>query len=627
MCGFAGEFLFVPARADLALARKMAQTLCHRGSDSQGSFLSADGRMAIGFQRLAIIDPAASQQPMSTPDGMTTVAFNGEIYNFRPLRQQLAADGAVFRTQGDTEVLLHLYRARGMDMLKDLQGMFAFALYDAQRQRALLARDRLGQKPLWYAVLADRVVFGSEAKAVLAHPMVDRRVDGDSLASYMTVGYVPAPRTAWAGIRKLCPAHCLELTSSCGTPRRYWDIPVAPVAVDESQAIEQTRVTIARAVESHLVADVPVGALLSGGIDSSIVVALMARYAGKAGGVKTFTAGFERAAYDERPLARLVARHVGAEHTEILVRPDLPGALDRIVSLYDEPFGDSSALPTWLICQATAGQVKCALTGDGGDEAFGGYDRYRAMSISASVRPPAYFALRLAGALAAAIAPKDERSRLARLARFTRTLPYPFADQYFMHRSLFNAADLCDLFTADFESEHDLQAPYRWFCELYEDSDIDDEVARCQRHDLMTYLPDDLLVKTDIASMSHSLELRPPLLDPSVVALGLSLPVEMKMNRRRGKLILRKAFADILPPEVLAARKQGFGVPLGQWLRNELRQAMEETLLDQSFLDCGIFRPAAIRGLVNDHIRGKDDHRHRLWTLMVLARWLKDQQG
>lgn len=627
MCGFAGEFLFAPARADLALAQRMAQALRHRGPDSQGSFLSADGRLAIGFQRLAVIDPPASQQPMSTPDGGTTVAFNGEIYNFRQLRQRLGADGAVFRTQGDTEVLLHLYQARGAQMLGDLDGMFAFILYDARRQQALLARDRLGQKPLWYAVLPDRLVFGSEAKAVLAHPMADRRMDADSLAYYMTVGYVPAPRTAWAGIRKLCPGHYMEVASSCPSPRRYWDVPVVPATINESQAMEQTRVTISNAVESHLVADVPVGALLSGGMDSSIVVALMARHAGRSGGVKTFTAGFENAAYDERPLARLVAQRLGTDHTELLVRPDLPGAVDRIVSLYDEPFGDSSALPTWLICQAAGGQVKVALTGDGGDEAFAGYDRYRAMYMSAHMRPPAYFALRLAGVVASMVAPKDERSRLRRLARFTRALPYPLADQYFMHRSMFSPADLADLFTADFEADHDLEAPYRWFCELYEDNDIDDETARCQYHDLQTYLPDDLLAKTDIAAMSHSLELRPPLLDPAVVTLGLSLPAGIKMNRRRGKLILRKAFADMLPPEILTARKRGFGVPLGQWLRNELRPVMEETLLDQSFLDCGIFRPAAIRGLVNDHLSGEDDHRHRLWSLMILARWLGSQQG
>ncbi len=622
MCGFAGEFLLVAGRADLALAGRMAAALRHRGPDSAGTYLSPDGRLAIGFQRLAIIDPPASQQPMSTPDGQLTVAFNGEIYNFRQLRKLLQSDGANFTTQGDTEVLLHLYRRRGAEMLHDLQGMFAYIIYDAARQTLMFARDRIGQKPFWYAVLSDRVVFASEAKAILLHPGVDRSIDHQSLTYFMTFGYIPAPRSGWVGIRKLPAGSYMSIDSAFGQPKRYWTAPVKPAAANESQLLEVTRVTVDKAVADHLVADVPVGSLLSGGIDSSIVTALMVKHAGNAGGVKTFTAGFDDAEYDERPLARRTAEHLGTEHTEILVRPQLSGLADRMVSLYDEPFADSSALPTWLICQAAGGHVKAALTGDGGDEAFAGYDRHRAMYIGATVRPPTYAALRLAGFLAGAFGPKDERSPLRRLARFARTLPYPYADQYFMHRGLFDMNDLGDLFTADFEAQNNLDAPYRWFCELYEDNDIDDEVARCQYHDIMTYLPDDLLVKTDIAAMSHSLELRPPLLDPAVIELGLSLPVGLKVNRRRGKLALRRAFADLLPPEVFAARKRGFGIPLGRWLRKELRSEMEETLLDQSFLDSGIFRPSAIRGLVNDHLSGKDDHRHRLWALMVLARWL-----
>ena len=631
MCGFAGEFLLTPGRADLELARKMADRITHRGPDEPGEYLSADGRCALGFRRLCVIDPPGSHQPMTTPDGQLTVAFNGEIYNFPALRRDLAADGARFTSAGDTEVLLHLYRRRGGEMLHDLTGMFAFALYDAAAGRLLLARDRLGQKPLWYAALPDRVIFASEAKALLVHPRIDRTMDIPSTYLYMSMGYVPAPHTAWVGARKLRPGYRLIAAAADAnahepqvTVEPYWQLQAGdpPAGAD---TIDHVRRAVTEAVEARMISDVPLGALLSGGVDSAIVVALMARAAGKTGGVRTFTAGFDDREFDERPAARLVADHCGTEHTELLIHPDPADMLDRIVSLYDEPYADSSALPTWLICREARRHVTVALGGDGGDEVFGGYDRYRAMSLAESIGPARYLLIRLAARLARPFAPADERNRLRRFVRFADALPDPCAMQYFKYRCLFTADDLVRLFTADFAAAGDVHAPTQWFCDLYESLDLDSEVARAQHHDLMTYLPDDLLVKTDIASMASSLELRAPLLDHHVVQLGLSLPAHRKVDAKRRKIILREAFSDILPPQVFQARKRGFGVPLGRWLREDLRDLLVETLMDKSLERRGIFRRDALAGLINDHLSGRDDHRHRLWALLVFARWLQHQ--
>jgi len=624
MCGFAGEFLLGAGRADVRTAAAMADRLAHRGPDEEATFLSPDGRCAIGLRRLAVIDPAGSRQPMTSASGTATVAFNGEIYNFRELRAELAGDGAAFRTEGDTEVLLHLYERFGREMLGRLDGMFAFVMYDHDAGTLLLARDRLGQKPLWYAVLPDRVVFASEAKGLLRHPGVPGDICPTALTYYLTMGYIPSPRAAWAAVRKLPPGCRMEVADACGPAQRYWS-PQPEPADDGREPAAQLRERLARSVESHMVADVPLGALLSGGLDSSIVVALMSRAAGAAGGIRTFTAGFDDAAFDERPAAGALAARCGTDHVELRVSPAAPGTVDRIVGMYDEPFGDSSALPTWLICRAARQYVTVTLTGDGGDEVFGGYDRYRAMGLADGMAAPKYLAIRLAAAAVRPWAGADERSRARRFLRFAGALPHPYAVQYFMYRRLFGPADLGRLLDESFAESVDVEEPARWFCDLYEAGDLPDEVAMAQRHDLLTYLPDDLLVKTDMASMATSLELRAPMLDHRLVGLGLSLPPEQKVARGRGKVILREAFADMLPPEAARRPKRGFAVPLGRWLREQLREELTETLLDEGLAARGIFRKEALAGLINDHLGGRGDHRHRLWALLVLARWLSRQ--
>jgi len=371
-----------------------------------------------------------------------------------------------------------------------------------------------------------------------------------------------------------------------------------------------------------MIADVPLGALLSGGVDSSIVVALMSKWAGRTGGVRTFTAGFDVGDFDERPAAREVARHCRTDHTELLIRPAPRQMLDQLVGLYDEPFADSSALPTWLICREARRHVTVALVGDGGDEVFGGYDRYRAMHLADTISPPRYLATRLAAAILRPWAKSDERTRLRRFLRFADCLNQPPALQYFTYRRLFGPQDLERLFTDDFAACVDVAGPGEWFCDLYEDTDLDTEVARAQRHDLLTYLPDDLLVKTDIASMASGLELRSPMLDHRVVGLGLSLPVELKLGWRHGKVVLRRSFGDLLPQGTFRRPKRGFAIPLGQWLRTDLLDTLQETLLDPGLHRRGIFRPESLAGLINDHVSGRDDHRHRLWALLVFARSL-----
>lgn len=634
MCGFAGEFVLAPpgvgalsgpAGADVSAAENMAAAIVHRGPDDYRTYRSPDGRFAVAFRRLAIIDPAGSAQPMSTPDGQITVAFNGEIYNYQALRASLRADGAVLTTEGDTEVLLHLYRRHGAEMVSHLTGMFAFILYDSAHQTLLMARDRLGEKPLWYTYLPDRLVFASESGALLCHPKIDKAWDPVVITYYFTMGYIPQPRTAWAHVRKLPPGSHLAVTSAPVDPTTYWTPRLVPTPQGQGELLDLIRTKLSESVAGRLHADVPVGVLLSGGIDSAVVAALICRAAGQHGGVRTFTAGFADGVYDERPGARLVADALGTDHTELLVQPASPGVLDEILGMYGEPFADSSALPMHLICRAAREHVKVAIVGDGGDEVFGGYDRYRAIHLSTRLGPLSYLAIRLAAAALRPWASHEERSRLRRLARFAELLPHSPPMQYLMSRCLFRPADLPRLLTDDFAAGLDLDEPAEWFCNLYERPDLADEVARCQWHDLATYLPDDLLVKTDIASMRASLEVRAPMLDHELVCLGLSLPAEMKVTARFGKAMLRRAFRELLPRQTVRQRKRGFGIPLRRWLRTHLLDRVTETLNDRSLYRLGILRPEAVAGLLNDHYSGRADHSHRIWALLVFAHWAARQ--
>ncbi|MFP4053856.1 MAG: asparagine synthase (glutamine-hydrolyzing), partial [Phycisphaerae bacterium] len=497
----------------------------------------------------------------------------------------------------------------------------AFALYDAREGALLLARDRLGQKPLWYAPLADRIVFASEASALLAHPDVTPEPDIGCTALYMCMGYVPGPRSAWRGVLKLPPATYSLSIDRLGMPESYWRIPEddqpAPPDV-EARTAELLRETVG----SRLVSDVPLGTLLSGGLDSAIVTALACEAAGDAAAVRTFTAGFDDPRYDERPLAALTARRLGTRHTELQVESPKADTIWALVDRYTEPFADSSAVPTFQVCQAAREHVTVALAGDGGDEVFGGYDRYRAMHLAQHLRPWEYAGLLLVATVIGPFAGQDERSRLRRIVRFAGGLPHPPSLQYFIYRSMLSAQQLAELFEPDFLDSLAGPSPLEWFADLYESADRVDEACQAQTMDLRTYLPDDLLVKADIASMASSLELRAPLLDHRIVEWGLQLPAKWKVGRGGGKRILRSLFADKLPAEVLAAPKRGFGVPLAAWLCGPVAETLQGVLLDEAFLNRGIFNPLAVRSMVATHLNGRRDHSHRLWALLVFARWL-----
>ena len=597
----------------------MADRLAHRGPDQSGEFLSADGRCAIVTRRLAVIDPAGSGQPMTTDDGLATIALDGAIYNFRELRLQMQAIDIPFTTDGDTEVLLQLYKLYDHWALDRLTGKFAFAFYDAAQTRLVLARDPLGQKPLWYSFGIDRVIFASEAKALLAHPDVSADIRRISVPFYLTTGYVNSPDSAYSDSVKLLAGHKLEIFDRPARPEPYWKPSWFSLPGAKSQRIELIRSHLTRSVRQRLVGDVPVGALLSGSVSSAIVTALMAEQAGRAGGVKTFTAAFGNQADEVLANARRVAEHLGTDHTEVVVQPDPIGMLDRILDLHDEPFADPDALPTYLICQAARQHMTVALTGDGGDVAFGGCDRYRLLHQADNVRPFKYMLIRLGALLARPWAKRGDQSKLARFIRFADILPLPPAQQYFSTRTLFDAEDLAFLLDDDFSQSLDLNAPADWFGELFEAPDVDDEITRAQYHDLATYLPDDLLTNTDLASMANGLELRAPMLDARVMQLGLSLPANDKAAP--GK-ILRETFADVLPADVLHQPKKSFHLPLAGWLRSELADQMRETLLDPAVTDAKIFRTEALEGLINDHLDQTDDHANRLWALMVFCRWL-----
>jgi asparagine synthase (glutamine-hydrolysing) len=623
MCGLAGLLALHNSKADIALASHMADALVHRGPDESGSYISPDGRCAMAVRRLAIIDPPLSHQPMVLGD--LSIAFNGEIYNYRALRDDLLSRGVQLRTQGDTEVLLHLYRLHGAPgMLERISGMWALAIYDGGRGTLLLARDRLGQKPLWYADTGGALLFASEAKALLAAGDVDRSIRPQAVVEYVSFGYVPGPRSIWRGLHKLAPGHYMYVQDRPAPAVPYWQPgPGAPPPRGIGAA--DVRQAVSAAVEAQLVSDVGAGILLSGGIDSAAVAAAASTITG--GNLRTYSAGFAESSYDERPLAAAVARHLGTAHGELEIDCGPDQCIGEAAGIFDEPLADSSSLALRLICRAArqAGGSKVLLTGDGGDEVFGGYDRYRAVWLSQTMGPLEFMLTYLAARVLAVLPARQERSLSARLRRFAKSLNQPAAMAYLGYRSIFGPGDLGRLLSADFAASVDLEAPAQWFCGLYEGAELDDEALYAQRHDLLTYLPDDLLVKSDMASMRESVELRAPLLDHKLVELGLGLPLEMRLTRRRGKVVLREAFADALPAATLRGRKKGFGIPLAKWLRGSLRGHVRELVLGDVLRQSGFFRREALAGLVNDHLAGRDDHSHRLWALMMLALWLPGQ--
>jgi asparagine synthase (glutamine-hydrolysing) len=609
MCGIAG----FAGRAggererDVSL-RSMCAAIVHRGPDEEGRYLAAD--VALGMRRLSVMDPAMGQQPMSNEDGTIQLVFNGEIYNHRELRRGLAARGHTLATSSDTEVIVHLYEEMGDDVVDALRGMFAFALWDTRRRRLLIARDRVGIKPLHYWPHAGGLVFASELRSLLAMPEFTARVSPPAVAQYLTFGYVPETHCIFEGVQKLPPGHRLTWEPE-GAIRveRYWS-PLRDQRADvaDDEAIDTLRGLLRESVALHLEADVPLGAFLSGGIDSSTVVAQMAQLV--PGRVKTFSIGFDEASHNEAPHAALVAREIGTEHTELIVRPDADSLVDSVITGFDEPFGDSSALPTFLVSQMAREHVTVALSGDGGDELFGGYTRYAELLSRRELPAVARAAL----ARVAAHLPHGARGR-NRLLDMSRTLQGRYAATVAVPANAREGGMLSDPLAAEIPPMDALLSA------AFSPVAGRDLLAQMTAVDLATYLPGDILTKVDRMSMSVSLEARVPLLDHHIVEFAMALPSRLKQRDGVGKWLLRQAITGLVPPRVLAHPKHGFGVPLARWFREDLRYRLDALMEPESRIAPYVDREAVTR-LVREHRTGRRDHSHILWRLVALEIWI-----
>ncbi len=593
----------------------MTEALVHRGPDSGG--VNALGRCVLGHRRLRVVDLETGDQPVTNESGDVVAVFNGELYDFHEVRRELVERGHTVPGTGDTAVIPHVYEEHGLDFPRALGGMFAIALWDRARGRLVLARDRVGKKPLHYVSLPDgSLAFASELKALLLLPGLRHELDPRALDAYLALQYVPGVETGVAGIRRLAPGHVLVWEGGAIRTQRYWELEPTARELSEEGWLELVRGTVTDAVRRRLVSDVPLGALLSGGIDSTIVVGLMAELSSRP--VRTFTVGVRDPRYDEREPARIAARTFGTTHEELLVEPDPVELVSRLTSFLDEPLGDEAILPTFLISEVARRHVTVALTGDGGDESFAGYERYAAMQMAERIG--AIPLLPSLGARALRARPggrRHPRSTAFRAARLLESAALPARERYGALVEVFPARLRSELYTPSLAAA--LGSPSSAWTLLGDPPT--GGIAGFQRLDAHTYLPDDLLVKADRASMATSLELRSPLLDHEVLELGVSLPDSLRFEGRRGKVALRRAFAHLLPPELASRGKTGFGIPLGDWFRGPLSELAGDTLLGAPTRARGQLQPAVVERMLSEHVRGERDHGHRLWCLLVLELW------
>ena len=628
MCGLSGIALSRHTVVDEKVVLAMRDAQMHRGPDAGGLYC-ANG-VGLGHRRLSIIDLENGQQPMVDEASGLALTYNGELYNFPVLKSELETLGVVFHTRCDTEVLLRAWQQWGEACLTRLVGMFAFAVGDMRTRRIYLARDHLGIKPLYYAFTrSGDLVFASELKGVLAHPAVDREIDPQALEDYLALGYVPDPKSIYRGIYKLPPGHWLSWHAGEGqpVPRAYWDVPfkLAPdMRADDAAA--QLRGLLDTAVASQMMADVPLGAFLSGGVDSSAVVASMSRTSSQP--VRTCSIGFDHAGFDETAYARLVAEHLHTQHFERRVGTDDYSLLDTLAAVYDEPFSDSSALPTYRVCELARTQVKVALSGDGGDENFAGYRRYRLHAWESSLRARLPLGLRKpAFGLLGSLYPKaDWAPRPLRAKTTLQALARDDVEAYFHTVSTTSAALRQQLYSASFKRELQGYSALSVFRAHAERAPTEQPLLLAQYLDLKTWLPGDILTKVDRASMAHSLEVRVPLLDHRLVEWASSLPPTLKLHGGTGKYILKKALEPDLPHDVLYRTKMGFRVPLAAWLRGPLARRAREALSTGEIAQCGYFQPATLERLVQQHVSGRSDHSATLWSLLMLDAFLRRMQ-
>jgi asparagine synthase (glutamine-hydrolysing) len=597
----------------------------HRGPDSDGFYVKAG--VGLAMRRLAIIDLVTGDQPVSNEDESVRVVFNGEIYNFPELRPALEARGHSFRTRSDTEAIVHLYEEYGDDCVNHLRGMFAFALWDSKKQRLLLARDRVGKKPLYYAEFDNSLIFGSELKCILEYPAMPREVDWEAIHHYLTLQYVPDPWSAFKSIRKLPPAHRLVWERGNISVEKYWDLPYEPkLRGTEGELKEQVRQAVTEAVRIRLVSDVALGAHLSGGIDSSIIVGLMAGMMGQP--VKTFSIGFEEGGFSELPYARQVAEHFGTDHHEFILKPDALDVLPKLVEHFDEPFADPAAIPTWYLAKMTRQHVTVALNGDGGDEAFAGYQRYYGDRIADLYRlVPAWLRHGVLDPFLRALPIQSdrpmERSPVMALRRLSQAADLSHASSIVRWGDYFGEAEKWRLYGDDLRLAIAASPSFTLLEESFRSASAGNRLDRTVYTDVHNYLPGCLLPKVDRMTMAHSLEARSPFLDHKVLELSARLPTGLKVRGSLTKRALRETFSNLLPPAVLNRGKVGFSVPLGMWFRGPLAAPVRDLLLGHESRVVDFLRRDEVARILDVHGSGRADLGKRLWALMSLEMWLR----
>ena len=622
MCGIAG-FIVKDRNAPIAEREALLDTMCrvirHRGPDDQGMLVK--NRAAIGMRRLSIIDLAGGHQPIFNEDGTIAIVFNGEIYNFQELKKELESRGHRFQTNSDTETIVHAYEEFGEDCPNHLRGMFAFAIWDEREEKLFIARDRVGKKPLYFAkTKSGAFVFGSELKSLMLHPEFEKELNNEALDAYLTFGYVPDPISIFRNVEKLAPGHFLIFQNGEVSTKQYWDFRYEKTeARKEEDYLDELRSLIDEAVRIRLISEVPLGAFLSGGVDSSAVVGYMTRNMSQP--VKTFSIGFNEDSYDELKYARIAAKHFGTDHHEFTVTPDIVKIVDELVWHFDEPFADSSALPTYMVSKLARDYVTVILSGDGGDELFAGYTRYVV---------------------------DKKRSGLSRLPRFVReglmkplseSLPHGALgrnylgnvslepiDRYIDGISHFTELNKRSLYTKDFRAKlcnNGFSAGHKLFRSFAEKVDTGDAVDKLLYLDSKTYLPGDILTKVDRMSMAVSLEARTPLLDHKLIEFVTRIPSSLKLKGLETKHIFKRAVRGLVPDEILDRPKQGFGVPIQEWINRQLRERIHEILMSQKFRERGIVNMDYVALLLEEHERNRRDHSSTLWALYVLELWYR----
>lgn len=634
MCGITGALWF-QAHAEVAQATldRMVDSLAHRGPDDRGTYISPLTRDAagdipgvgLGFRRLSIIDLQGGHQPMTNEDQTIWMVFNGEIYNYRDLRKRLEGSGHRFESESDSETIVHLYEDLGTKCFEHLNGMFAIAIWDSRKRQLVLARDRLGKKPLFYQLLADQLLFGSELKSLAQASSFNRDVSFAAIDAFLTYQYVPHPSSIFSHTRKVPPGNFIVFRDGSQTaqPESFWNVNWSEESeMSKEEAITGIKDLLADSIRLRLRSDVPLGAFLSGGVDSSLIVALAQKELSQP--LHTFSIGFDQADFDETGYAQQVAQWVGTEHHEHKIAANAIDTMEQIVTHFDEPFGDSSALPTWHLCKWTRQHVTVALSGDGGDELFAGYDRYRALWMSRWVNELLPLRPILGSSLIQRLpASNRQRSFVRRLQRFGQALSEPQSRRYMNWIQIFPERMRVQLYRSEFIEQLPDEDPFEFFEKAWESVGKRDLVSRASLADLTTYLPCDLMTKVDIASMAHALECRQPFLDYRLVEFAARMPSRLKFSFWGSKLILRQAFDRELPRQIWTRKKMGFGVPIAKWFQNELRSFVEDHLIGSDVRCHRYFQADGLKQIVQQHMSGRVNHCYRLWNLLVLELWMR----